>query len=546
MTAYLNPVRRFWRLLNPFRKQIRLIYLYAFLNGIVNLSLPIGIQAIINFIQGGEMTSSWMILVAFVLVGIALTGTFQVLQLRVVENIQQDIFARSAIEFAYRIPKIKLLAIDRTHTPELVNRFFDTLTIQKGLPKILIDFSLASFQVVFGLLLLAVYSSYFIILGVLLAFILWLIFRISGKQGLDTSLKESKFKYKMAFWLEEIARTNKTFKVAAGSQFHLEKTDSIAVDYIQSREKHFQVLVNQFKFFIALKVLIVAALLVLGSVLVFQEQMNIGQFVASEIIIILIIASIEKLIRIIDVIYDVLTALEKIGFVTDLPMDEQGRAILVDTSNGIQLEAEDLEFSYPDMRQKLMKHLSFQIPANANVILTGDSGSGKSTFLRLVAGIYDHDDGELLLNNIPINNYNKENLFNNIGFYFPTNQLFEGTILENISLKRDIADEKIYNIINVLGLKSFLAHQTKGLHSLIDPGGRRLPRSIIQKILIARALVHEPRLLLMEDPLIHISEEEKKHIIDYIMNKERPWTSIIVADYPYWKNNATQLLNLEE
>ena len=104
------------------------------------------------------------------------------------------------------MPKIKLLELDKIHAPELANRFFDTLTIQKGMPKILIDFSLALFQIVFGMILLTVYSPYFIILGLFLAFLVYLIFKFTGPKGLSTSLQESKYKYQMAHWLEEIAR----------------------------------------------------------------------------------------------------------------------------------------------------------------------------------------------------------------------------------------------------------------------------------------------------------------------------------------------------
>src|SRR5690606_33525669 len=157
---------RFWSLLRPFRVEIRQIHFYALLIGLVNLSLPLGIQAIITFLQTGNISTGWIVLVGFVLAGIAITGFLQVLQLRLVEDIQQHIFVRSAFDFAYRLPRIQTAALDDMHAPELVNRFFDTMTIQKGLPKILIDFSLSFFQVLFGLILLAIYSPVFILAGV--------------------------------------------------------------------------------------------------------------------------------------------------------------------------------------------------------------------------------------------------------------------------------------------------------------------------------------------------------------------------------------------
>lgn len=540
----IPPIKRFWNLLNLYRDELRKIYTYAIFNGFVNLTLPLGIQAIINYIQVGELTSSWIVLVCFVLIGIAVTGVFQILQLRIVENIQQDLFTRSSLEFAYRIPKISFLQLDKIHAPELVNRFFDTLTIQKGLPKILIDFSLAIFQIVFGLILLAVYSPYFIILGFALVLILWLIFQVTGPKGLASSLKESKYKYRLAHWLEEIARVNNSFKLHASTNFHLNKTDEIVEGYLTSREKHFQVLINQFRLFIGFKVFLAAGLLILGGYLVFQEQMNIGQFVAAEIIIILIINSVEKVLRIIDTIYDVLTALEKIGYVTDLELDKNKGTAIITSTEGLAIKATEIQFGFPEENKKIIDELSFDIPKNAKVLLRGNSGSGKSILLQVLAGIYQIEDGELAINNVPFTNYHQDKFHQNLGVSFPTNQIFEGTIKENITLGRYISNKDITEVIKVLNLNAYMIHQPKGIDSLIDSGGRRLPRSIIQKLLIARLIVGKPKLLLMEDPLQFITEHEKKRIIDYLMSKERNWTVIVISDFYYWKEKCNQILDL--
>ncbi len=542
----ISPVERLWSLLSKYKIELRQIYFYALFIGIVNLTLPLGIQAIINFLQTGELTSTWIILVGFVLVGILVTGFLQVLQLRIVENIQQDLFARSAFEFAYRLPNISFIQLDKIHAPELVNRFFDTITIQKGLPKILIDFSLAIFQIVFGLILLAIYSPYFILLGLALAFILWLIFKFTGPKGVKTSLKESKYKYQLAHWLEEIARGIRSFKIYANNKFHLNKTDNIVGEYLLSRENHFQVLISQFRLFIGFKVIVAAGLLLLGGYLVFQERMNIGQFVAAEIIIILIINSVEKVLRIIDTIYDVLTALDKIGYVTDLKLDVNNGKAMVDSNQGLSLKATELVFGFTEEKNKIINDLSFEIKANEKVVLTGESGSGKSLLLKILAGIHDLDDGELYVNGIPFSNYRREELFDVLGVSFPINQIFEGTLKENILLGRSIDDQEILAILKLLKLDDFLIHQPHGIDSMVLTGGKRLPRSIIQKLLVARIIINKPKLLLMEDPLQFIEVEEKKRIIDYIMDKNQNWTVIVVSDFHYWIEKCDKIIELRK
>lgn len=541
----LSPLGRFWRLLRLYKKEIRQIYIYALFIGMVNLTLPLGIQAIINFLQTGEFTATWLILVGFVLVGIATTGLIQVLQLRIVENIQQDLFARSAFEFAYRLPRIAFLQVDKAHFPELVNRFFDTLTIQKGLPKILIDFSLAIFQITFGLILLTIYSPYFIILGLALAFILWVIFKITGPKGLTTSLKESKQKYLLAHWLEEIARVSRSFKLNARDQYHLNKTDGIVADYLDSRESHFRVLVSQFKLFIGFKVIVAAGLLLLGGLLVFQDQMNIGQFVAAEIIIILVINSVEKVLLVTETIYDVLTALDKIGYVSDLELDAPGGKTVVNTEKGLALKVKEIVFGFPDEKKKIIDSVSFEVAANEKVVLAGKSGSGKSLLLQILAGIHVVEDGELYINDIPFANYDRDQLYASLGVVFPSNQIFEGSFKDNILLGRKVPDAELADVLRLLRLDEYLIHQPKGIESLVDSGGRRLPRSIIQKLHIARMMIGQPRLLLIEDPMEFIEEEEKKSIIDFIMSKERNWTVLVVSDYYYWKERCDRILELD-
>lgn len=306
---YISPVRRFWMLLKPDRKEIKNVYVYSIVNGLVNLSLPVGIQAIINLIQGGQVSTSWIILVIFVIAGIIVSGILQVNQLRITENLQQKIFVRAAFEFTYRIPKVRLESLYKHYAPELMNRFFDVMSVQKGLSKILIDFSAASIQVVFGLILLSMYHPFFIVFSLILIILIYTIFKYTGQMGLKTSLEESKYKYNVAHWLQEVARTNVTFKMAGETQLALEKTEKETSKYIAARESHFKILVQQYALMISFKVLVAAGLLIIGGILVMEQQMNIGQFVAAEIIILLVLNSVEKLIVSLEVLYDVLTSL---------------------------------------------------------------------------------------------------------------------------------------------------------------------------------------------------------------------------------------------
>lgn len=546
-TNIFRPMQRLRRLLSVDKKEITQVYAYALLNGLVNLSLPLGIQAIINLIQGGEMTTSWIILVAFVLVGIALTGVFQLMQLRIVENIAQKIFSRASFEFAYRIPRIKYSELYKYYAPELANRFFDTLTIQKGLPKILIDFSLAAFQIIAGLVVLSMYHSFFILFGVGLIALVYTILVFTGPQGLKTSLKESKYKYGVAHWLEEIARTKMSFKLIKDPEISLSKTDESVCKYIESRESHFQVLLGQFISLIGFKVLVAAGLLLIGGILVFEQEMNIGQFVAAEIIIILIINSVEKLIKSLDSIYDVLTALEKIGYVTDMELESEAGLTFDNEIDDMAISVSNLKFAFPDNSSHILNDISFDVPSGESVVICGSSGSGKSTLMSLMAGIHNPDEGVIRYNGLSIQSVNGNSLRQHIGFALSNNQIFQGTLLENISMGREIIKtQDVVNAIETVNLGSFIKTLPLGLNTRLDPEGQRIPRSAANKIILARAIVSNPTLLLLEDPLDHVPAIEKEVIIQNLTAVDKPWSIIITAVDQTWSRYINHEVRLDQ
>lgn len=531
-TKTFSPVRRFWLLLKPDRKEIRNVYIYAVINGLVNLSLPLGIQAIINLIQGGRISTSWIILVIFVILGIILSGILQVSQMRVTENLQQKIFVRAAFEFTYRIPRIKLESLYKHYAPELMNRFFDVMSVQKGLSKILIDFSSASIQVVFGLILLSLYHPFFIVFSFILIILIYSIFKFTGKMGLKTSLMESKYKYNVAHWLQEVARTNITFKLAGHTDLALEKTEKQTQQYIASRESHFKILVQQYYLMIAFKVLVASGLLIMGGILVMDQQMNIGQFVAAEIIILLVLSSVEKLILSLEVLYDVLTSLEKIGQVTDLELDKNtGIDLAVESKGkGLKIEFEHVDFSYPEQSKKILDDFSMVIEQGERLMIAGNNDSGKATLISLMAGTYTPNSGYIGYDDFPQGNINPITLRGIIGECLSSELLFEGTILENIAIGRDRATfENVKWAVKNLGLEKIIKNLPQGYDTHIYPQGQQFSKSVVNKLLLARSIADKPKLLILKDMLGHIALSEREKILDFLTSEQNQWTLVIIS-----------------
>ncbi len=544
----LSPTKRFFLLLQPDKKEIKNVYIYAIFSGLLSLSLPLGIQAIVNLIQGGQMNTSWIVLVVFVVLGVAFTGILQIFQLRITENLQQRIFTRAAFEFAYRIPRIKMEALYKHYAPELMNRFFDILSVQKGLSKMLLDFSTALLHIIFGIILLSFYHPFFILFGLILIVLIIGIIAFTGKRGLATSLVESKHKYKLAHWLEELARASTTFKLVGRTKLPLERTNEHITAYLEARESHFNVLVQQFSLLVFFKVMVATGLLAIGGILVMEQHMNIGQFIAAEIIVLLIMSSVEKLIASMDTIYDVLTSLEKIGQVTDLELENSEGVDITKSciENGLSISMKKVVFSYPDNENKIVSDLSLTVEKGERLMITGPNGSGKSTLLNLMAGLYDVQSGSITYNGLSKSNLKVSCLRMMIGDCLSQEQLFDGTILDNIQLGReDVSFEKVQWAVANLKLQSFIDQLPKGFNSHIDPQGKKLPRSVIQKILIARSIVNNPSLLLLEDAFEHINEEERNTIIDFLCSADHSWGIIAVSSDRYLGEKLGKLAIME-
>lgn len=546
MKQIMSPWERFVGLLQLDKRDIKQIFYYAIFAGLVALSLPLGIQAIVNLIQGAQISSSWIVLVVLVTLGVAFQGALQLMQIRILENIQQKIFTRSSFEFAFRFPKIKASELHNYYPPELANRFFDTLTVQKGLSKILLDFPAAFLQIIFGIILLSFYHPFFIVYGVLLILLIYVVFKFTAEKGLETSLAESKSKYKVANWIQEIARSLISFKLSGKTKLAMERNDKYTTEYLEARESHFRILLLQFIQMIGFKILVTAGLLIIGGLLVLNQQMNIGQFVAAEIIILLVIASVEKLITGLETFYDVLTSLEKIGQVVDKELEPQEGINPFKTEQPLKIELENVTYTTSD-GINLLKNISLNIGEKECLLLEGSSGSGKTTLLKLLSGIIFPTAGSLYINNRSVIGIWTNIYRSRIGQVLPEQHPFEGSILENITFGDEtISRDHINEVLENLDLLTFVKRQPNGLRTMLYPEGQQIPYTIAKRILLARAIVHKPKLLLLKDPLEHFETADAEAIIKYLTDKNQPWSIIVATNNPLWKKSAVRTLKLEK
>ncbi len=534
-----SPWKRLGELLKLDKREVSQLYIYAIFSGIVSLSLPLGIQSVIHFIQGGEITTSWIILVFLVICGVILTGVLQIMQLRITENIQQRIFTRYSFNLAYKFPRFDREFLKGKIPAELMNRFFDVINLQKGISKVLLEFSAAFLQIFFSLLVLAFYHPFYIAFGISLIILIYIVFKPIIKKGFETSLEESKYKYKTAYWLQEIAKTNWSFRLAPNSPHALNRIDEHVQDYLSSRESHFKILWKQYIWMIAIKALIVASLLGLGGYLVIDQQMNLGQFVAAEVLIILILSAIEKIIQSLETLYDVFTSLEKLGQITDVPITFEEKQRNPDTDSLFPIELINVEQENLTQIFSIQEHESIFVKG-------GHQQEIVKLFQELIDPSISMKTKPRWNKTIPDADRLAANL-EQFSWFSHNTQLFDGTLIDNILMSREnlnLAD--LEKAIQTLHMDYFVAQKAEGYNFNLSKANKIISEAERERLLIAKAIVNNPKLLLISFHGSTFNADEQNEIIENI-EKNYPSITILCASneniMSNWKTIQFEQLN---
>ncbi len=546
---HLSPLKRLFGMLRPERKDIINIYIYAIVVGIISLSLPLGIQAIIGLVSGGLAFSSVYVLISVVIIGVIVSGVMQIYQLTLVEVLQRRVFTKAAFEFTYRIPRVKSEALLGSYAPELMNRFFDIVNVQKALPKVLIDMTAAVIQILFGILLLSLYHPYFIAFGLLTIFIVVSVIYYNAPKGMETSLAESKYKYKVAQWLEDIARTLYAFKSAGSTNMPMQKMDYLVNNYLKYRKKHYKVLLNLYGNAVFFKAFITGLLLILGTSLVIDRQISLGQFVASEIIIVLVVNSVEKLISGTETVFDLLTAIEKMGHVTDLPLERQSglRVNFHEQNHGLDIKIQDLWYKYADGNKYVLKKINLEIKANESICITGMNGSGKETLLKILSAIFTDFEGAISYNGLSIRDVNLNSIRDAIERNLASDLIFDGTLLDNIVMGRaGITLQDVMWALENLRMSENIGELPEGLTTPMIAGGKRFSESFIAKLSVARCAVEKPKLLMITDIYRELHKSERMSAAAFLTDKKNPWTLLTISNDPMVMAACDRVIVLNE
>jgi ABC-type bacteriocin/lantibiotic exporter with double-glycine peptidase domain len=337
--------------------------------------------------------------------------------------------------------------------------------------------------------------------------------------------------------------------LAGNTDFHLKKVDYIVSKYLDFRKSHFGILLYQYSAFVALKTIITAVFLLLGAVLVIENQINIGQFVAAEIVVLLTIGSVDKMISSMETIYDVLTGLEKLGFVTDLPLEsEEGLCFPdIDKGAGLSLRIQELSFTYPDNSKEALHNINLDIAPGERVCISGYNGAGKSTLVQILSGLHSDYQGVVSYNGFPFKSLNMNSLREHIGDYCTHEGIFRGTILENITIgHEDVTLEDAIWAANNMRLDHYISQLQEGYNTMLNSEGTNVAQGVRTKIILARAIATRPALLAMESFLRNLDQVDRAAIAGFLTDRANPWTLVTVSNDPLVAARCDKVVILKE
>lgn len=530
-----SPWARLRSLIRMERHDVVVTFIYALAVGLLTLATPIAVQALVNSVAFGTLMQPLLVLTFLLVVGLGLGAVFRGLQVWVVEILQRRLFVRLVGDLSYRLPRVDLSAFDRAHGPELVNRFFDLFTIQKATSSLLIGGLEIILTATLGMAVLAFYHPLLLAFdGVLVAMVIAVLLGL-GRRAPDTAILESKAKYQVAGWLEEVARHPIAFKLAGGPNLASDRADALAGKYLKLREAHFSIVFRQIAGALSLQVVASAGVLGLGGWLVIQRQLTLGQLVASELIVTLVVASVAKLGKHLETLYDLLAAVDKVGQLVDLPLERHSPAIdesiELDEQVGAEpasVELQNVEFAFG--RRAVLRGADLKLAAGDRAAVVGLSGAGRSTLADLLLGLRPASRGQVIIGGENVKHIHPDVLRLRAALV-RGDEVVVGDIAENVAFGRPgIGQRRVREALAQVGMMDAVDTLPEGLSTKILPGGAPLSRAQAARLTLARAIAGRPSLLVLDRALDGFDPETQGALLDTVLDPSAPWTVVVMTD----------------
>ena len=520
---HMSPLQRFMGLLNLDRRDVWMVALFALVGGVLSLATPLAIESLVNVVSWGTYWQPLLVLSMILLTCLGLSGVMKVLQTVVTEIIQRRQLVRIVGDLSHRFPRANQQALNGQYPRELANRVFDIMTIQKATSVLLMDGISLALTTMLGLLLLAVYHPFLLGFDLILMLTMIIVLIVLGRGGIRTAINESITKYRIAHWLQDVIALPTAFKVNGGEDYAADHANRLATDYLLARKSQFRVILRQVIFAVGLQVVAPTVLLGLGGWLVITGQLTLGQLVASELVVTVVVGAFAKAGKSLEKFYDLMAGIDKVGHLLDVPIDDRREAVslpdgpgsvrwdnltLVAGSQSIEIPAADLE-------------------PGSQVAIVGDCPHGKSALLRVLAGLAKPKSGLAEIAGADAMQAGPSGAGQIVG-YAGEIEIFHASLRQNIALGRNtVGRDRIRRILQEIGLWNGVLRLPDGVESKLQTGGYPLTKTQASLVMIARAIASEPSVVLIDGLLDPLGDEPRKRVWETIGGEDKPWTLIV-------------------
>ena len=518
-----TPVRRFIGLLSLDKRDLASIVLFAAVAGTLGLATPLAIESLVNVVSWGTYLQPLIVLGLMLLTCLGLSGILKVLQAVLVEMIQRRQFVRIVSDLAHRFPRANQASLVGEYPRELANRVFDVMTIQKATAVLFLDGVSIVLTTVIGMILLAFYHPFLLGFDIVLLISMTSVTWILGRGGIRTAIEESITKYRVAHWLQDVLATPAIFKANDGEALAVQRANQLTSDYLHARQSQFRVVIRQVTFAISLQVIASTAVLALGGWLVIQGELTLGQLVASELVVTVVVGAFAKAGKSLEKFYDLMAGIDKVGHLIDIQTDARHELNLKTTG--------PVEVSWGDLSYKGLTSSSnipgAKVPAGSSVAVAGNDVHGRSMLTRTLAGLVSPTTGLARVAEFDSLTASSNGPGRLVG-YAGREKLFHGTLRDNIDLGRPgIGQNQIRDVLVKVGLSEIVATLPDGLQTQLQTGGYPLTETQCHQVSIARAILPSPGLLIIDGLLDDLSSSDRKIVWQRLSASDAPWTLLI-------------------
>jgi ABC-type bacteriocin/lantibiotic exporter with double-glycine peptidase domain len=523
-----DPLQRLQQLIHLERQDIGTLLAYGVGIGLLSLATPIAVQALVNTIAFGALLQPLFVLTLILLVLMSFSNTLVALQFYVVEMLQRRLFVRLFGEAANRLQRSTIATRDSRYLPELVNRFFDVVSLQKTAAALLLETLGYVLQTLIGMLLLAFYHPMLLAFDLFLIAALYLILFVMGEKGIPTAIEQSRAKYAAAAWLESIAENPLLGKSHQGEAFMNAQTQRIAQDYLEACINHFRILSRQNIGALILHTLANTTLLAMGGWMVIERQLSLGQLIAAELVVNAMIYGLTRLGKTLDNFYELVTSIDKIGYLQDLPQETDAGGLPSHTERAYQIDIQQLTVD-KSPQTDLVKQFNLHLEPGGRLVIS--EGAERGTLLDVMFGLRAASAGRISLDHHDLRDLSLGALRDSMSLVRYA-EVMNMSMADNVNLGRNLSLSQIRTALDQVGLLDVISALPEGLNTQLYSHGEPLGADQQLRLTLARAIAGRPRLMLIDKALDRLDPRWLELILDTLLSAHAPWTLIVISHEP--------------